>query len=619
MTTSIKKFSYLVITISFLFQISSILNYSFIDSKNSTSLNNLSPCKQKLDWYLETLNPLDAGNPFTSTGLGINDLGKYDTCLRADADGLGNLTGTLGYFVYKSYPDLPIYPISYVGFCLPIECMNDEGREYAILRYKNLTINMYNNGDFIMTTDLNNRFAVADAGFIIFIVVLSLILIASIFVRVLPGDRLKKVRISIKNSVVVEKNNISIYSQRGKNDQTTMIPNKIDLTMNVGMMTLNQSKIDPNLSVTVIPGKDRINAEDTNLSQSNSDMKDYTEDNMTFRKISLFAFDYFANLFYIFSFKKHKYTKVTLFEGIRSMSIFLTIINMTCAIMFHSFLVKNFVDVENLKTSVLWHLFTGGNVYINGIFLVSGFFITYKGINRIDTLSKLLAKIALNGLRLWFINLIVFIIYLKVLPFLMTGPLAGYYLNTNIDNCENNGRWASVIFLYSVFTGDGELCMDWSWIIQCEFYFLILGTFTVYLFTKFSSKLYSVLFMVYLILVGIFVKIFLIVDNDLDGFSHINDVLYKSTAYYSKYYRNPFTHIEVYVIGMVFGLIYLKYETYVYLQENFDLDLYGSEKKAAEENNEENNDVNNESNEETNIHKVVSMIRKKCKCRFNII
>lgn len=113
-------------------------------------------CKDMIEYYLAKFNPLDALNPFTSTGLGINDLGKYDTCLRGDQDGKLNNTNKNLYAVIKTYPIKTIYPISYVGVCLPNECKDDDILDIGLKFYSNSTFGVYNKGDLILTKQEND-------------------------------------------------------------------------------------------------------------------------------------------------------------------------------------------------------------------------------------------------------------------------------------------------------------------------------------------------------------------------------------------------------------------------------------------------------------------------------
>lgn len=187
-------------------------------------------CKEKVAYWKAKFNPLDAENPFTSTGLGLNDLGKYDTCLRGDQDGKSNNNGLNKYAVLKANSINPsIYPVSYVGLCMPSNCDYDEILEIGLDYNKNSTLGAYLNGDLIITTKENDGIRTLNALdyfflsvlIVYFILGLGLVTAVSALIILLKGKN---------NNKLVETNDNNLKSEllndnRDKPDKDEKLPN----------------------------------------------------------------------------------------------------------------------------------------------------------------------------------------------------------------------------------------------------------------------------------------------------------------------------------------------------------------------------------------------------------
>lgn len=513
-------------------------------------------CSRKLEYYSKRLEEaesgaiLDATNPLTSIGLGIDDLGKYDTCLRLDSDGKGMNKGNSVYFVLDAKSNIKFYHNSYAGICFPVECNNKRGHELAIDFYSNSTYKVYDTAEIINTQELNEKHAAYDASSILIILILIIFILFSIIIGVLPTrfgfskipkkEKTPQKKVYMNANVSLAHNPLSPYDDT-KNDLSLR-------TVEASTITNNASKI----------GNNQIN---NSLSESNIAIAEERDLTNLQKFISLFNFT--DNIKSIFEYDFKKYSPIAIFCGFKVISLFLIIFSATLSILLSGKTRNGEETTAYMKENLFYYFLLAGNIYVNTYFIVGGFFISYNALGKLKTLKDLAIKIGLSVLCVFVLNLVIFLIYIKIIPKFVDSPLSGFYIDNDVENCFKDSNWTGVIFLFSVFSNSASKCFGWTWIAQNDVYLMIIGHVLVYLYNTFERKLVSFISGAALLIIGLVTKILLITLNDFDIFESNSyfDETVKNSDFFDKFFVNPFVRIETLLVGLFFGYLFLKHET----------------------------------------------------------
>lgn len=640
---------------NYLHKLSKINNLELDKDVNNINLNsnNLSECKYKLLNYTVKFNPLDASNPFSNTGNGINDLGKYDTCLRGDQDGLGNLTGNYAYIVYLSFPKLSIYPNSYVGSCLPIECYNSEGFEFTKERFSKSTILMYNDGNIIDTKKENNKYKLLSYLDVIILVIISLFVLLTIIAYILIDN------VYLKNKLFTNNHNTQLNNKLVQNvDDKTLnkycdtsdlnFENNKQINLNKSYQTMRIIKENKtsNLYVIIISDNNKINNDtnttffdisinNNNMLNSNSSNNDssYPDNELNIKSIKwkiLNSINIIDNIKGIFVYEEtFKNNKIKVLEGLKALTIILALFYLTADNLLNNFILKNKFEVDNdIKSNIIWHFIIGnGALFINALFFINGFLMSYLNTDKLNSLKVLTYKIITNILKLFTLNIIYIAIYLIIVPCLLNGPLSGYLLNKEFDMCIKKDNIYSVMFFYSIFNfKDGNTCMNWTWIVQFEFYYYILGCILCYLINKLKNNndrskhldmlnsnkniIFAFIVLFIFILLNFSIKSLIVVSNEFNSYSSYFDAM-QNNKFVSLYYRNLLCRLEVYIIGIFFGYMYNRYQVYLLIKNNCNEYILDNKKTIDLDTNITNK--NYISNDTLYVEEVILAINKKCK------
>lgn len=190
------------------------------------------------------------------------------------------------------------------------------------------------------------------------------------------------------------------------------------------------------------------------------------------------------------------------------------------------------------------------------MFSIYGFFLAYVSLLNYTKNYFNLKSITRNFLtrRIRALPLIWFCLfaYIKLIPYILDGPLSGYIFKEKVDSCTNNNQWVGVMFFYSVLTNQGYKCFNQVWIYQSEIYFFIVGGFVMYFFIKFKSRLYLFVVSGALILTSLGLKLYVILNNEFNKKSFSD--LFFLDDYNRFYYFRPYLNFSDYMVGFLFGV-----------------------------------------------------------------
>lgn len=468
-------------------------------------------CKVAINYYVASFNPLNATNPLVSTGIGVNDLGKYDTCIRGDEDGKLNNTGINGFAVIRARPidgNITAYPESFVGLCLPRECMNAQDLATASRLYTNMTFGVYAANELILSTELNEVHKQSSGGLVVVVVLMIMYVLCGTGLVNLAAVRLFKIERSQKVAQVESQEASPLNYQTSEKSEFVQ------------------------------------SASTSNASQNKEE----------YSNLFLHMFDITANVSFNFSMDlglpRFPAKQLRVFDGLKTISLGVLAYSYSIAFL-EDLPVKNPQQVKESSESFFWNILFNGSMAAEVFFVVSGFLCSFWAMKRLETVGDLALSILGRAIRLWPAFVFVFLFYWKIFPYMLDGPLSGYIVNKYLDSCDS--YWGfSMIFSNSLL--NDSLCFNWGWAIENDLWFYALGVLLVLAYKKSTCvfySLYGVSAIVSLTLEAVIISKYDLTQKPFD--------LWTNQNYKSYYYYRPYTRLCTYLIGVWFGVKYYEY------------------------------------------------------------
>lgn len=453
-------------------------------------------CQEMLDVYSKLQNPYDISNPLNSGGKELNDLGTYTTCLYGKDSNDHNNFGKFDYFVIRAESINNLhYPESYIGFCLPIECMNEDGYDYAIKFVGTITYGIYNTGEIIRSTLENKKYSRLSSWNIVVLALLCCVILSCTM--------------------------ISWYISRSQ-----MQINEVE------KLNLNLHNQDDSVSTLLL----------------------YPASSTDFLPNIYRRFDYFRNLKELTSFTYCSETQVqeevtAQIQGIQGLTIFIIIGSMTLKN-------NNLFPIRNEEVGSIskWFLIQSDTILYNTLFIANGFFLGKK-LNTIISEKKQLTTFLYEVLFLLVVYFLVFFVYSQILPCIVDGPLSGSILNKEINECSNSLK--SKLLLFSSFIADKpDSCFDWGWLIQTNLLHLVIGVIFKFLHIHFKYENTIIVKVCYVLMIlgAGFKALFLGLNNILIDVADLT-TLFESSHFSKVYLTNPLCKLECYWFGILIGVI----------------------------------------------------------------
>lgn len=256
---------------------------------------------------------------------------------------------------------------------------------------------------------------------------------------------------------------------------------------------------------------------------------------------------------------------------------------------FTSFVIKNPEIKESNKESFIWYHFNFSNMYFQVLYSSFGFYFgyvcLYNATKNKFTVMSLIKNLLINKLRTLPLIWLLLFFYMRVFPYTISGPLSNYYYNSDKLKCSDNNNYYGVMFLYSIFNlNKNSDCFRQVSFFYSETIYFIISTLVMVVCIKKKSKALFFILSLFIVVVGLVVKLFIIIQFDLGKNSRYADIFNDINSNYLQY--NVYSNISDYIIGMFFGIGYFKFGFY----ENQD-----RKKEVMEDvsNNEENSKYTN--------------------------
>lgn len=186
--------------------------------------------------------------------------------------------------------------------------------------------------------------------------------------------------------------------------------------------------------------------------------------------------------------------------------------------------------------------------------------ITDKNSNK--SMLILFIKIILSRfLRIWPNYFFVFLIYWRIFPKLIQGPVSNYMFDLEVQSC--NKQFPFMIFFlenytYGLYEKTSPVCMGWYWFIPIEILLFVIGVVFLFIYFFFSKKLFYFIWSSFSgIMIALEVMRFARQDEDF-GVNIMNQgELLKSFVNLQIYFPN---RCFPYLIGILFGIMYFEFK-----------------------------------------------------------
>ncbi len=497
-------------------------------------------CQESLNDAFNSIKSgkVDFSNPYLASGWGINDMGKYDTCL-SNANNTF-LMVKMNYTVTTDDNFTSTIPM-YLGQCAPNYCAN--ANDKAVLKQKVINTTGFKEEEVLVFSsreenEYNKSFNFT-SGFIFTILIIYLLFGLGIV------------------KVIHE----CLFSKKKSSS--------------------SPREINPSVPYSSL-GEDSSNRENNNLREgqevsSNAESSDNPvrqekeEKPSTFQVYLYGCFDFKTNVAKIFELRQTEDTELKMWDGIRFLACGIVVL-CHCVTLIDQIPIRNPETAYDYFKSFGWQIIYNGSFAVDVFFSLSGFFMSYIGVKRIadiktGALKKLGFAILMRFLRIWPVYVFVFFIYWRFFVYTLDGPLSGYIFNKELDSCSY--QWPFLLTLLSNFTyGIWEIyypyCASWYWYIPNDFQLSVMGTFLLMFYSKRKMIFYC---SIAVINIG-----FMVVESVqiyVYNFDSINSLqLGQNEDYYKKFYMKIWNRGVPFFIGYLFGVLYAEYKVAVKEEED---------------------------------------------------
>jgi len=492
-----------------------ILLFSMILLINSPISTYSPECTKSLDEAYAAIAKVDFSNPYIASGWGINDMGKYDTCLSNSNNSF--LMVQLSYLAVvddKFNTTIPLY----LGQCTPKTCVNVDDMNTLKVKVMNYTGFKEDKVLVFSSQQENEKNKVFNfaSGLILTILVLYLIFALGIFKAI--------------HQCIFKKSDI-------KKEETSSI--------------VYASVSEDNLSTS--------NQEDSN---KENDASNSTRQS-AFQIYLYGCFDFKTNVSKIFELRNTQDNELKIFDGIRFLACAIVVL-CHCVTLIDQIPIRNPETAYDYFKSFGWQIIYNGSFAVDVFFSLSGFFLAYIGIKRIGdlkhgALGKLAFGILMRFLRIWPVYVFIFFIYWRFFVYTLDGPLSGYIFNKELESCSY--QWPFIItlltnFTYGVWETYYPYCMSWYWYIPNDFQLSVMGTLLLLYYSKRKFIFYTLLAVIN---IGFLVaESILIYQFNLNSINSLS--LGQNEDYYKYYYMKIYTRGVPFFVGYIFGIIYAEYK-----------------------------------------------------------
>jgi hypothetical protein len=491
------------------------INFKVTSSKNCSEI-----LKENFIYY----NPMNITNPWFSTGIGYNEMGKYENCQR-----LNNTKFISFEFKFVVTQPAVLKQQIFMGLCLPLECADrtelDSLRDFLINKtgISSDSILFIDNDEESLISKKFDIWTIIGISFLsVYFIIGSGILyhILSLCYKKNPYQR-----ISSFNSA-----NFFQSDKELKNDSFNVIES--NLPLNISYSNETKEKFEEKLHLI-----DVINYH-KNYEFLFSNVDDKGQEEIRY----LNAISFFLSLFYM------EYQLVVL--------IFWVPIRNPLSI-FDAFQVPTLQLIFNSDFST--------DLFIT----TSGFIISFLGINNLQNWKnsnflEVFFEFILNIFKTWPLIVGSLFFYWKIFPYFIDGPLSSYLLNMELDSCNVEYPYIMSLinnFTYGSFESSYPFCISWTWFLINILQYSFVGLCLVFIYAKKPAYFYPIFFTISFVFMVI--EAWIILDNKFG----VNIAEIKIDVNYFKFYYFKFyTRISPYLMGFLFGILFAKYK--ISLKEN---------------------------------------------------
>lgn len=244
---------------------------------------------------------------------------------------------------------------------------------------------------------------------------------------------------------------------------------------------------------------------------------------------------------------------------------------------FNNFIIRNSKEVENNKNNVFWYLFVYSNMYPQIYFSIWGFLSSYTILLNFKN-NQFIVKNILKDfcIRLRLIPLLSFLVYfyIKIVPYIINGPVSGYFFKESINKCTNNYEWISLLFFYSVFTSSTDQCFPQMWIYQSEMIFFIFSSLLLYIFLiKFKLKKVFLILICIIVTCCTTIKFLVALEYSFNYKDKFADLFF-DVSYKANFYYKPYLNFSDYMIGTLFGISYYNFGNAIKTSKQIEVKIH---------------------------------------------
>lgn len=469
-------------------------------------------CDDLLLEFIKGYNPMNVTNPITSAGTGYNDFGKYDLCLE------GGFKYYLHRFQLNNTEDNFVKTFQvYMGLCIPEVCYSDEKFEDIRSFISKYTSIPEESIQIIKTLDENKKnqhFKAFTITVIIFIIIIFILTSGIIVGSIQFLSSKKGTAVQSDESLVQEGNNITISSE-----ERPSIPIKGDVT--------------------------------------ELENKVKTRSFLGFLEA---CFDSPKNWVTLVELPKEKDIKAV--YGIFTITfIILTFIKMSYMFTSYPIPIRNPEGTLEYVRNFIWQMVFNGDFCYDVLFFISGFYLAYKTAKSEEILTVIfvLKKILFKFLKLYPLYLITFLVYWKIFPFFLDGPVGGYLFNNEVNSCKKN--WPFIVYMLQDLTygalgkeaNQNYNCFEWSWFIAALIHYYIIGIFLMFIYKKSHFAFYITVAGGLVAFLGIEISILAVFKY---GITYYQNQVLNENYYFEYYYSKAYTRISTYLLGLLLGAFY---------------------------------------------------------------
>ncbi|XP_050432311.1 nose resistant to fluoxetine protein 6-like isoform X4 [Adelges cooleyi] len=212
--------------------------------------------------------------------------------------------------------------------------------------------------------------------------------------------------------------------------------------------------------------------------------------------------------------------------------------------------------MENIMSNV-WTTWLNSPVCVEVFFVISGFMMYMSVINRLNKERELkfFNLLFYRLTRLLPAYVIVYLLYMCVLPHIADGPVWKLYTISDTEFCRRN-LWKKCLFIDTYIDGVEEICMGFSWYVICEIHFYAIGiilTYAIWKWKKLGIWILGILFAA-----SIYMPARTIYANHLSTVVSANTKNFRSQPFILFVYMKSHQRITTYLIGIAAALILRK-------------------------------------------------------------